>query len=95
MTNVKVQCSLCGNTNTKFEGEYAPSGFLGLSSTKVGEHEVIDPDARDYYRCLSCGRFYCEACFNKNCNKIDRGFLTTKRWTQCPKPDCGGTVTKI
>jgi hypothetical protein len=85
MSNVKIQCSCCGNTNTKFEAEYVPSGFLGLSSTKVGEHEVINTNAGAYYRCIDCGRFYCSSCYDKTCCKSALGFISKKNWTECPK----------
>jgi len=94
MPNVKIQCSFCGNTNTKFEGQYASSGFLGLGSTKVGEREVIDPNASDFYRCVGCGRFFCQSCYtNLKVAKRKSGFISDKRWTECPK--CKSEVIKL
>jgi hypothetical protein len=85
MPNVKVQCSFCGKTNAKMEADYAPSGFLGLSSTKVGEHEVIDSNADDFFRCVGCGRIYCAEHHVSLCFKKDIGWITTKKWFECPK----------
>ena len=94
MTNVKVQCSFCGNTNTKFEGQYASSCFLGMGSTKVGERETINSSAGDFYRCVSCGRFFCQGCYNKlNVSKRKLGVFGNKYWTECPK--CQSEVVKL
>lgn len=87
MTNAKIQCDFCGSTNTKMEDQYASSGFFGLGSKKVGSREVIDSDAQSFYRCVSCGRFYCESCYTKMCKKSALGFFVKKRWVECPK--CG------
>lgn len=87
MPNVKVQCSFCGKTNTKWEDIYTSSGFLGLGSTKVGKEEKIDSNAGDFYRCVGCGRIYCSEHRESLCFKKDTGWISTKKWYECPK--CG------
>lgn len=96
MPNVKIQCSFCGNTNTKFDSQYASSGFLGLGSTKVGEREVIDPNARDFYRCTECGRFICSKCMTEQkVHKQKLGVFSNKYWTECPKCHSIDTIKKL
>lgn len=94
MPNVKIQCSFCGKTNTKMDPQYASSGFLGLGSTKIGEHEIIDIKASDFYRCVNCGRFICSSCCNKlGVFKRKLGVFSEKHWTECPK--CSSEMIKI
>lgn len=85
MTNAKVRCAFCGQTNTKVEGIY--SGIFGQN--KVGEQEVIDHD-RAVYRCTGCGDVLCYSCMKKMGGK-KTGLFTTK--FVCP--DCGSKMIQI
>ncbi len=85
MAKVKIECDFCGKTNTKFEPQYVSSGPFGLGSTKVGEREVVDEYSKPFYRCVGCGRFYCEEHHSSVCFKKESSFLSTKRWYECPK----------
>ncbi len=84
----KYECCFCGNTNTKIESVYESSGFLGLSQNKIGEKEIID-ERISFYRCVDCGRFYCEQHYQLLCNKVkkEKGLFTNKtiRYDECPK----------
>jgi ribosomal protein S27E len=94
MANVKLQCEFCGKTNTKFEPQYASSGFLNLGSTKVGEREVVDWKAEPFYRCVGCGRILCEDCNYKISDaKKKIGIFSTERWRECPK--CHSKMIKL
>ena len=91
----KYECSFCGKTNTKWEGVYESSGFLGLGETKIGEKEVMN-DEEVFYRCVSCGRFYCKEHYENICKKTrqEKGWLTNKtiHFDECPK--CGSNEIK-
>lgn len=91
----KYECCFCGKTNTKIEDIYQSSGFLGLGETKIGEKEILD-DTVSFYRCVSCGRFYCKDHYELLCNKTrkEKGWLTNKviKYDECPK--CGFNEVK-
>lgn len=77
----KYSCRFCGKTNTKMQAIY--QGFI---QRKVGEEEVVDDRAGDYYRCTGCGNIMCSTCCNRqNVFKKKVGVFSTKRWSECPK----------
>lgn len=87
----KYQCAFCHKTNTKIKDVYV-GGTMFSYGTKVGEEEVIDEDACDFYRCRNsfCGLVYCEDCLRRM--DSTRGILFGKHYV-CPK--CGERVTNI
>jgi len=85
----KVTCSFCGKTNTKWVPKYVSSGLFGLGSTKIGEKEEIDPQSCSFYRCVGCGRIFCNEHYHSLCDKKEVGWWRTKEWVECPK--CGST----
>lgn len=89
MEKPKLKCVFCGKTNTRFVPRYASSGFLGLGSTKIGEVEEIDPHSDPFYRCVGCGRIFCETHYRSLCYHKETGWFRTKDWFECPK--CGST----
>lgn len=94
MPNVKLQCSFCGQTNTRMEPIYSSSGFLGLGSAQVGEKEVVDNSIVAFYRCVDCGRFICyKCCKNLDVFKKKLGLFVAKHWAECPK--CSGKLVNI
>lgn len=92
MTNSKVTCRFCGKTNTKLTPKYVSSGFLGLGRTEVGTIEEIDERADPFYRCTNCGSIYCEEHYKSLCCHEELGWLSKKRWTECPR--CGSRNIK-
>ncbi|MCW5907404.1 MAG: hypothetical protein KIS94_06070 [Chitinophagales bacterium] len=93
--DAKYQCSFCGKTNTKFEAINQSSGLFGMSSTKIGEREVIDEKAPKFHRCRNCGKIICAPCGNKMgaFQEKVRILLPTQKWTVCPK--CSGELIQL
>lgn len=86
----KYACRFCGKTNTKLE----PLHSGGLFAKKIGEKEVIDNRADDYYRCTGCGNIMCKTCCDRQkVFKRDVGVFSTKQWSECPK--CNSKMVQL
>ncbi len=92
--DAKYSCRFCGKTNTKMEDITQYSGGIFGSNKKVGEKEVIDKNAGDFYRCSSCGTIMClKCCERQKVFKDKVQVFSTKRWTECPK--CSREMIKL
>jgi hypothetical protein len=66
----------------------------GLFAKKIGEEEVIDDRADDYFRCTGCGTIMCKPCCEKQKvfkRKVE--VFSTKRWSECPK--CSSEMVQL
>ncbi|TAH29051.1 MAG: hypothetical protein EAZ06_08065 [Cytophagales bacterium] len=85
----KYLCHFCAKTNTKIES--ITSGFW---ATKVGEREVIDKYADDFYRCVGCRRVMCSKCCERQKTFKKKVLVfSTKKWVECP--NCGDEMIKL
>lgn len=90
----KYTCRFCGKTNTKMKDITRYSGGLFGSQKKVGEEEIIDTNAEDFYRCANCGTILCKTCCERqDVFKKEIKVFSTKKWTECPK--CGNKMIKL